>query len=96
MTSFALEELLHLARLSRLRLDDDALDAMRGTLSDILALIDQMQNTDTSGVEPMSSPLALDLRLEDDVASENIVRETFQAMAPQVEEGLYLVPKVIE
>ena len=65
-------------------------------LSEIFNLIEQMQAFDTSAVEPMSHAQDVVQRLREDVVTESDQREQFQEIAPQVEEGLYLVPKVIE
>ncbi|OGS85782.1 MAG: asparaginyl/glutamyl-tRNA amidotransferase subunit C, partial [Gallionellales bacterium GWA2_59_43] len=64
--------------------------------SGIFDLIAEMQAVDTTGIEPMSHAQDLSQRLREDVVSETNQREAFQAIAPQVEAGLYLVPKVIE
>jgi len=65
-------------------------------LSAIFGLIEQMQAVDTDGVEPMSHAQDLVLRLRPDVAREPDLRALYQGVAPAVEDGLYLVPKVIE
>ena len=65
-------------------------------LSDILALVEQLNAVDTAGVEPMAHPLDATQRLRPDEVTETDEREAFQAIAPQTEAGLYLVPKVIE
>ena len=65
-------------------------------IGDILAMIDQMQAIDTTGVEPMANPLDATQRLRADDVSECDQRESFLALAPATAEGLYLVPRVIE
>jgi aspartyl-tRNA(Asn)/glutamyl-tRNA(Gln) amidotransferase subunit C len=65
-------------------------------LTGILELIEQMQAVDTKGIEPMSHSQDVTQRLRDDVVTETNQRELYQSIAPAVEEGLYLVPKVIE
>ena len=92
----SLEEIRRIADLARLELSAVELAAMQQELGGILALVDQMSSVDTEGVEPMSHPQAAMQRLRDDEVSEKDQRESFQAIAPQVEDGLYLVPKVIE
>ncbi|MDL2424813.1 Asp-tRNA(Asn)/Glu-tRNA(Gln) amidotransferase subunit GatC, partial [Pseudomonas sp. BAgro211] len=62
----------------------------------ILGLIDAMQAVDTHGVEPLAHPLEATQRLRADAVTEENRREAYQAIAPAVEDGLYLVPKVIE
>jgi aspartyl-tRNA(Asn)/glutamyl-tRNA(Gln) amidotransferase subunit C len=59
-------------------------------------MVDTLQAVDTSGIEPMANPLDATQRLRADVVSEENQRERFQAIAPASENGLYLVPKVIE
>ena len=66
------------------------------TLNNILGLIDAMQAVDTSGIEPMAHPLGATQRLRADAVTETNQRDAYQAIAPAVESGLYLVPKVIE
>jgi aspartyl-tRNA(Asn)/glutamyl-tRNA(Gln) amidotransferase subunit C len=85
-----------IAHLARLAVDDDALDGYAGELSRILDLVEQMNAVDTSGVEPMAHPLHMAQRLRPDAVTEQDQRARFQAIAPLTEDGLYLVPKVIE
>lgn len=72
------------------------LDSYRDELSKILTLVEKMNAADTAGVEPLSHPMDRGLRLRDDQVTESDQREKFQAIAPAVESGLYLVPKVID
>ena len=90
------EQVERLANLARLGLHRDAIDTLRTQLDSIFALITQMQAVDTTGVAPMSHPQELSARLREDVVSETDRRAAFQAIAPQSEAGLYLVPRVIE
>jgi len=85
-----------IAHLARLQIDENDIPSYTENLSSILNLIDQMQQTDTSGVEPLANPLDAVLRLREDLVSEGNQREQLQAVAPAVEAGLFLVPKVIE
>ena len=87
------EKIAHLARLG---LNDADLPQTTATLNSIPGLIDAMQAVDTEGVEPLAHPLEATQRLRADVVSETNQREAYQAIAPAVENGLYLVPKVIE
>ncbi|MDQ5767014.1 Asp-tRNA(Asn)/Glu-tRNA(Gln) amidotransferase subunit GatC [Thiothrix subterranea] len=89
-------EVKKVARLARLAVPDDRLEAYTQNLSNILSLVDQLSAVDTTGVEPMAHPLDMMQRLRDDVVTETDHREKYQAIAPEVENGLYLVPKVIE
>ena len=92
----SLDEIRRIGDLARLELAPDDIAAMQQELNGILELVDQMAAVDTEGVEPMSHPQAASQRLREDVVTESDQRERFQAIAPQVEDGLYLVPKVIE
>jgi aspartyl-tRNA(Asn)/glutamyl-tRNA(Gln) amidotransferase subunit C len=92
----SLEEIRRIGDLARLELSATELAAMQQELNGILALVDQMAAVDTEGVEPMSHPQAAMQRLREDEVTEADQRESFQAIAPKVEDGLYLVPKVIE
>ena len=92
----SLDQIQRIGDLARLELSPVELAAMQQELNGILALVDQMSAVDTEGVEPMSHPQAAMQRLREDEVSEKDQRENFQAIAPQVEDGLYLVPKVIE
>ncbi|EPJ78949.1 glutamyl-tRNA amidotransferase [Pseudomonas syringae] len=87
------EKIAHLARLG---LNDADIPRTTEALNNILALVDQMQAVDTTGIEPLAHPLEASQRLREDVVTEQNHRETYQAIAPAVEHGLYLVPKVIE
>lgn len=85
-----------IARLSRLRLNEDEKAAMLSELNDIFTLIEKMQAVDTEGVEPMAHPHETALRLRDDVVTESDRAADYQACAPDVRERLYIVPQVIE
>ncbi len=85
-----------IARLARLAVSEEELDSVASGLSNILDLVAQMESADTSGVEPMAHPLHMVQRLRTDEVTEQNQREKFQSVAPQVEDGLYLVPRVIE
>ena len=84
------------ADLARLHIHPSQLDRYADSLTDILALVDQMNPIDTQGVTPMAHPQHAVQRLRDDVVTESDQRESFQQQAPAVENGLYLVPKVVE
>ncbi|MCG8910647.1 Asp-tRNA(Asn)/Glu-tRNA(Gln) amidotransferase subunit GatC [Pseudomonas nitroreducens] len=87
------EKIAHLARLG---LEEADISRTTDTLNNILGLIDAMQAVDTDGVEPLAHPLEATQRLRADEVTEENRREAYQAIAPAVEDGLYLVPKVIE
>ena len=92
----SLEQVARIADLARIELTPAEAEAMRGQLNGILAMVDRMNGVDTSGVEPMSHPQDAVQRLRDDRVTEADARAEFQAIAPATEDGLYLVPKVIE
>ncbi len=69
---------------------------MRAQINGILAMVDEMRAVDTTGVAPMSHPQEVTQRLREDRVTETDQRELFHSLAPEVEDGLYLVPKVIE
>ncbi|HZW25050.1 MAG TPA: Asp-tRNA(Asn)/Glu-tRNA(Gln) amidotransferase subunit GatC [Gallionella sp.] len=94
--SLSTQDVEKVARLARLAMTSPEIETARAQLSGIFDLIAEMQAVDTSGVEPMSHSQDLSQRLREDVVTETNQREAFQAVAPQVEAGLYLVPKVIE
>lgn len=99
-TTFSRTDVTRIAKLARIALTDEETDATSDQLSRIFGLIETMQAVDTDGVEPLTTPLAalgaFPLRLRDDAVTEPDRRDAFQAPAPSVEGGLYLVPKVIE
>ncbi|WP_339800395.1 Asp-tRNA(Asn)/Glu-tRNA(Gln) amidotransferase subunit GatC [uncultured Marinobacter sp.] len=84
------------AVLARIRVDDEQVAALENDLGNILNLVDQLSAADTSAVEPMAHPLDAVQRLRADEVTETNQREAFQAIAPATENGLYLVPRVIE
>ena len=87
------EKIAHLARLG---LSEGEIPQTTATLNNILGLIDAMQAVDTAGIEPLAHPLEATQRLRADAVTEQNQRDIYQAVAPAVESGLYLVPKVIE
>ncbi len=90
------DDVVKIAHLARLAIDEADIPRYARELSNILALVEQMNRVDTTDVEPMAHPLDTSQRLRPDVPTESDQRELFQTNAPQVEAGLYLVPKVIE
>lgn len=89
-------DLDRLAELARIELTAEHAAAFHADLERVLALVDRLQAVDTSGVEPMSHPLDLPQRLREDAVTEPDQRDVLLALAPAAENGLYLVPKVIE
>jgi len=92
----SLQEVQRIAELARIGVSDAEARAVQSQLNDIFELIGRMQKVDTEGVEPMSHGQDLELRLREDIVSERDQREQFLSLAPEREQGLYLVPKVIE
>lgn len=95
-TSLDKAEIEKLAELARVRVAEDDLAEVTERISSILELVDQMQAIDTSGIEPLANPLDARQRLRQDRVTESDRRGEFQALAPAVEDGLYLVPRVVE
>ena len=85
-----------LAELSRLAISDQAAEAAANSISEVLALVDQLQAVDTTGVRPMAHPLDAVQRLRADQVTEPDQRDILQSIAPATEDGLYLVPRVID
>ena len=94
--SLSEEDVRRVARLSRLALAPAEIPRLQQDLSRILDLAAQLQAIDTRGIEPLAHPGSVALALRPDVVTEGDRRAVYQALAPQVEAGLYLVPKVIE
>lgn len=90
------DDVRNIAQLARLHIDEADIDQYAADLSSILDLVDQMNQVDSSGVAPLSNPLDATQRLRDDEVTETDQRDKFQRIAPDVENGLYRVPKVIE
>ncbi|KAB2877013.1 MAG: Asp-tRNA(Asn)/Glu-tRNA(Gln) amidotransferase subunit GatC [Ideonella sp.] len=94
------QDVSRIAHLARLALTPDEERAMLAQLNGFFGIVERMKQVDTSGVEPLYTPLSalgeVALRLRDDVVTETDQRERNQRSAPQVRDGLYLVPKVIE
>lgn len=94
--SFDQSDVEKIAHLARLAVTDEEAQQLTGDLSRILDLVAQMEQVDTSSVEPMAHPLNMNQRLREDRVTEENNRELYQSVAPSTENGLYLVPKVIE
>jgi aspartyl-tRNA(Asn)/glutamyl-tRNA(Gln) amidotransferase subunit C len=93
LDSAAVTRIAHLARLG---IEEADIPEYARNLSDILTFVAQLDAVDTTGVAPLAHPLEASQRLRPDAVTESDHREAFQAIAPSVEAGLYLVPKVIE
>ena len=94
------QDVSRIAHLARLELRPDEQAAMHAQLNDFFSIVERMSAVDTRGVEPLYTPLSAvqttTLRLRDDVVTDGGQRELNQRTAPAVEDGLFLVPKVIE
>jgi aspartyl-tRNA(Asn)/glutamyl-tRNA(Gln) amidotransferase subunit C len=90
------QDVQKIAHLARLGIRDEDIPAYARDLSNILGLVEQMNSVDTSDVTPMAHPLDAVQRLREDEVTEVDQRRRFQQLAPKVEAGVYLVPKVIE
>jgi aspartyl-tRNA(Asn)/glutamyl-tRNA(Gln) amidotransferase subunit C len=90
------EDVLRAARLARIAIEESEADAVLEQLRRIFDMIEEMRAVDVSGVDPMAHAQDVILRLREDVVTETDQHELFQSIAPRVERGLYLVPKVIE
>ena len=94
--SISREDIEKVAVLARIKVDGEQVSALEKDLGNILDLVDQLGAADTEGVAPMAHPLDAVQRLRADEVTETDQRAAFQAIAPATEDGLYLVPKVIE
>ena len=90
------DEIEKIAALARIRIEPAQVGQVTRRITEILRMVDQLQAVDTSDIEPMANPLDAIQVLRADEVTEVNRREAFQAIAPAVENGLYLVPKVIE
>jgi aspartyl-tRNA(Asn)/glutamyl-tRNA(Gln) amidotransferase subunit C len=90
------DEIARIAHLARLEIGDEAVARTTEELTNILAFVGRMDAVDTADVTPMAHPLDQNQRLREDHITETDRREAFQAGAPAVENGLYLVPKVLD
>jgi len=86
----------HIARLARIAVSDAEVEAIAPELNNILGWVEQLQEVDVSGVEPMTAVIPNQLRLRDDVVTDGGVRDAVLSNAPVAEHGFFAVPKVIE
>ena len=85
-----------IAALAHLKLDPEEAKRLLSGMQMILDLAEQMQAIDTTGVEPVANPLDANQLLRPDIVTEEDRRELYQSSAPAIEDGMYLVPKVVE
>ncbi len=86
----------HIAKLARIAVTESEVEALVPELNNILGWIEQLQEVDVSGIEPMTAVIPNALRLREDVVTDGGVRDAVLANAPQAEHGFFAVPKVIE
>jgi aspartyl-tRNA(Asn)/glutamyl-tRNA(Gln) amidotransferase subunit C len=94
--AFSLEDVFRIAHLARIEIDEASAAEVRQKLDSIFGLINELRAVDTEGIEPMSHAQDVSAPLRADAVTETNQRERFQEVAPAVERGLYLVPRVIE
>ena len=94
--SLEADDVKSIAHLARLDIEEKNIEGYANSLTSILDLVDQMNAVDTTDVQPMAHPMDVTQRLRADEVLEENQREAFQKIAPKTEDGLYLVPKVIE
>lgn len=90
------KDIEQVARLARIQIEDDQIPELTNRLDRILAMVDRMQSENTEGVEPMANPHDASQRLREDKVTEADQRDKLLANAPMAENGLFLVPKVID
>ena len=84
------------ARLARIAVPEERLEPLAGELNGILAWIEQLNEVNVDGVEPMTTPVAMTLPMREDVISDGNIRDQVLANAPRSEDGFFVVPKVVE
>ena len=90
------DDINQIAHLARLKIDEKDIPKLKADLGNILSLVDQLQAVNTDDIIPMAHPMDAVQILRKDVVTETDNREKYQKVAPNTEDGLYLVPKVIE
>lgn len=96
MSTLTIADIQKMADLSKLTLPDDQLPILKTRLEDVLALVKKMDAVNTETIKPLAHPFDATQPLRDDIVTEKNQRDLFQQNAPQVEAGLYLVPKFVE
>ncbi|MBA2770710.1 MAG: Asp-tRNA(Asn)/Glu-tRNA(Gln) amidotransferase subunit GatC [Sphingomonas sp.] len=90
------DQVRHIARLARIQMSDEEIEALVPELNNILGWIEQLAEVNTDGIEPLTAVIDNKLRLRDDVVSDGNCRDEVLANAPGAEHGFFAVPKVIE
>ncbi|MEE9446952.1 MAG: Asp-tRNA(Asn)/Glu-tRNA(Gln) amidotransferase subunit GatC [Arenicellales bacterium] len=94
--AFSPEQIHKLASLAKLRVEEEAVEVISSQIDNIMQLIDQMEQADTSGITPLSHPQDPVLRLREDVPTQTDMRDEFMVLNEHSEAGLFMVPKVID
>lgn len=94
--SITKDDITKVALLARIQVSDEAIPRVTGSINEILALVDKMQQIDTRDIEPLANPHDAIQRLRDDIVTTRNERELLLQNAPAAENGLFLVPKVID
>jgi len=89
-------EIKAISHLARLKIEDEKVEKISADIQNILKFVDQLQQADTSGIEPMAHPMDATQTLRTDEVTETNNREKLMSVAPATEDGLFLVPQVIE
>jgi aspartyl-tRNA(Asn)/glutamyl-tRNA(Gln) amidotransferase subunit C len=90
------EVVQQIAELAQLQITEDELGNVMDSMNQVLDLVEAMQAVDTTGIEPMAHPLDSTQILREDVVTEPDQRDDYQKIAPSTQDGLYLVPRVVE
>lgn len=94
--SVSKDDVRKVARLSRIAVPEERLDELAGELNGILGWIDQLNEVDVSGVEPMTSVVETKLPMREDIVTDGNIQEQVLANAPRTEDGFFVVPKSVE
>lgn len=90
------DDVLHIARLSRLQLRDDEVESFRANLTDILGYVEKLDELDTSNVEPTTHAVDTSMRLRDDEVERRLTIDDVTSNAPESEDGMFRVPKIVD
>ena len=90
------EQVRHIAKLARIAMSDDEIERLAPELNNILGWVEQLEEVNTDGVEPLATVIDQKMRLRDDVVTECYIRDEILANAPEAQHGFFAVPKVIE
>jgi aspartyl-tRNA(Asn)/glutamyl-tRNA(Gln) amidotransferase subunit C len=90
------EQVRHIAKLARIAMSDEEIERLAPELNNILGWVEQLEEVNTDGVEPLATVIDQKMRLRDDVVTEGDIRDEILANAPEAQHGFFAVPKVIE